>query len=168
VQILAMLPISISRQPENYGDLFFTEIFAETKNDAAFQYLEIYNATLDTLELSQCRIARNAITSATTYHYKILEDLILPPMEFLYLGRDSVANADFYYTGLKLEKNGHSLGFFCGTFVIDTLDFSANSGNSFPIAQGKAMQLPLANFENRTNGSFWCSGFSPKQDAECQ
>jgi hypothetical protein len=165
-----MLPISVSRQPENYGDLFFTEIFADPKSGNGyeyFQYLEIYNATLDTLELSECRVAREATTDSKTYHFKKPEDIILLPMEFLYFGRDSVADADFNYAGLVLVKTGQSLGFFCGDIIIDTLDFSAKSGNQFTIVQGKAMQLPLPNFANRTSGSSWCSGLSPKQDAQC-
>jgi hypothetical protein len=169
-QILAMLPISVSRIPENYGDLFFTEIFADPqKSGSDFEYMEIYNATLDTLELSQCRIAQ-LITSNTPGQNRLNmpEDLILPPAEFLYFGRDSVGDADFNYKAFMLVNSGQPLGFFCGSNIIDTLRFSASGENPFPLLPKKAMQLPLSNFATRTSGSSWCLGFSPKEDANCQ
>jgi hypothetical protein len=170
-QILAMLPISVSRQPENYGDLFFTEIFADPKSTGGeyFQYMEIYNATLDTLEISHCRIAVSINTTTVGQNrMNFPEDLILPPMEYIFLGRDSVMNADFNYEKFRLTKTGMSFGFFCGNLAIDTLTFSAIGDNPFPLALGKAMQLPLSNFANRAIGTSWCFGSSPRQDALCQ
>ncbi|MCL2283420.1 MAG: hypothetical protein FWC26_08910 [Fibromonadales bacterium] len=157
LQILAILPKSKSRVPENYGDLFFTEIFADPKtNGEPFEYMEIYNATLDTLELSECRISQ----------LKMPEGLILPPMEFLFFGRDSVENTDFAYESFALTNNGFIISFYCGNSLIDSLS-TKDTDNPFPIARGKAMQLPLSNFMNRNSGNSWCFGFSPKQDASC-
>jgi hypothetical protein len=169
-QFLAMLP-SISRPPENYGDVFFTEIFADPKTyGEPFEYIEIYNATIDFLELSGCRIAtnRNAKTTAPTTRFDMPENLILPPMKFLFLGRDSVENADFNYEKFSLGNSTQSLGIFCGNFVIDSLYYSINVENKFPLKRGTAMQLPLKNYETREFGSSWCLGFSPGQDASCQ
>jgi hypothetical protein len=170
VQILAVLPMSVSREPENYGDLFFTEIFADPKSSGGdfFQYMEIYNATLDTLELSKCRIAQKE-SSATVgqNRMEMPDDLILLPTEFLYFGRDSVTDADFNYEKFRLVKGGQSLGFFCGKSIIDTLTFSASGDNPFPLMLGKAMQLPLSNFADRAMGSSWCIGKSPRMNASC-
>jgi hypothetical protein len=171
VQILAFLPMSITREPQNYGDLFFTEIFADPKSTGGeyFQYLEIYNATLDTLELSHCRVALSKGTVTVGQNRMNLpENLYLPPMEYLIFGRDSVTNMDFNYERFRLTKSGTSFGFFCGDFVIDTLTFNAKGDNPFPLALGKAMQLPLENHANRASGTSWCFGFSPKEDAFCQ
>jgi hypothetical protein len=160
-QILAMLP-STSRPPENYGDLFFTEIFAYPKtNGDAFEYMEIYNATLDTLELSYCHIKH-----AKTLILNMPESLLIPPMEYLFFGRDSVANADFNYQKFTLNNSGLNLdlGFYCGSLAIDSLRYSS----PFPLKQGTPMQLPISNFADREYGTSWCLGFSPKQDASCQ
>jgi len=159
VQILAKLP-STSRSPRN-GDLFFTEIFAYTKSYGEdFEYMEIYNATLDTLILSNCHIKQNTST------LNMSENLILPPMEYLFFGRDSVANADFNYQKFTLNNSGANLdlGFYCGELTVDSLKYSS----PFPLKQGIPMQLPLSNFADRANGVSWCSGSSPKQDASCQ
>jgi hypothetical protein len=170
VQILAVLPISVSRKPENYGDLFFTEIFADPKTSGDdYEYMEIYNATLDTLELSDCRVAKSiTVSTVGRDRLNMPEDLVLPPMELLFFGRDSVENADFNYKSFTLTNTGQSLGFFCGSNTIDTLNFSTSVDKSFPLKTGTPMQLPLSNYENRTKGSSWCFGFSPKQDAICQ
>ncbi len=173
MQILAMLPTATSRSPQNYGDLFFTEIFAYPKTKGEpFEYMEIYNATLDILELSSCRIARSRSDTSTSNRVLMSsmsdtpESLILPPMEYLILGRDSVENADFHYQSFNLNNSGQNLGlgFYCGSFVIDSLNYSS----PFPLKQGTPMQLPLSNFKNRTDGNSWCLGFSPKQDASCR
>jgi hypothetical protein len=169
MQILAMLPISISRQPENYGDLFFTEIFAYPKTKGQdFEYMEIYNATIDTLLLSNCRVAENGKSSTADKRLNIPGYLRIPPMEYFFFGRDSVADADFNYKSFHMLTTGQSLGFFCGDLIIDTLTFSAKGDNPFPFEIGKAMQLPLSNFTDRTTGTSWCFGSSPKQDALCQ
>ncbi|MCL2101966.1 MAG: hypothetical protein FWH22_09680 [Fibromonadales bacterium] len=169
VQILAMLPISVSREPRYYGDLFFTEIYADPKvNGDDFEYMEIYNATLDTLELANCRAARSRSSATATQMLDMPPDLILPPMKFLFFGRDSVEGADFNYEGFTLANTSQSLGFFCKDFVIDSLFYSTNEDNPFPIKRGAAMQLPLSNFADREIGASWCDGFSPKQDANCQ
>jgi len=158
---------SNSRPPKNYGDVFFTEIFADPKtNGNEFEYLEIYNATLDTLELSSCRIARDGNTTANTYKFDMPSNLTLAPMEFLFFGRDSVQNAHFNYKGLTLVNAGQSLGIFCDKSVIDSIYFS--KAENFPLKTGTAMQLPIANYENRALGSSWCLGFSPGEDAVCQ
>ncbi|MDR2593543.1 MAG: lamin tail domain-containing protein [Fibromonadaceae bacterium] len=156
-----------SRPPKNYGDVFFTEIFADPKTSGnEFEYLEIYNATLDTLKLSSCRIARDRNTTANTYKFDMPDNLILPPMEFLFFGRDSVKNANFNYKGLTLANTGQSLGIFCDKAVIDSIYFS--KAENFPLKTGTAMQLPLENYEKRALGSSWCLGFSPGEDAVCQ
>jgi hypothetical protein len=160
---------SNSRPPEKYGEVFFTEIYVDPKASGDnFEYLEIYNATLDTLELSTCRVARNRSTTANSYRFNMPENLILPPAEFLFFGRDSVVLASFNYNGFTLANSEQSLGFFCGNSVIDSLYYTTSAENKFPITRGKAMQLPLANYEIRALGSSWCLGFSPGEDAVCQ
>ncbi|MDR2732901.1 MAG: hypothetical protein LBB36_06745, partial [Fibromonadaceae bacterium] len=167
-QILAVLPISVSRPPQKYGDLFFTEIFAYPKTSGQdFEYMEVYNSTLDTLLLSGCRVAENETSSTATKKLNMPNNLALPPMEYLFFGRDSVAFAHFNYKSFHLLTAGQSLGFFCGDLVVDTLTFYAKGDNPFPLEMGKAMQLPLANHVSRTSGASWCFGFSPKEDAYC-
>jgi len=165
--ILAVLPSSVSktRAPQNYGELFFTEIYVASSNEYGFQYMELYNITLDTLQLKGCKIVR---AKTTPTELSLSNDLILPPMEHIILGRESVINADYNYKTFQLLLDGQFLGFFCGNLVIDSLSHYNKGDNAFPMEKGRAIQLPLANYENRNLGKSWCSGFSPKSDAICQ
>jgi len=165
-KILAVLPPSgvKPRAPQNYGELFFTEISPNPAEGTNFQYMELYNITLDSLQLKGCKITRTGTTTAPI----TLNELILPPMEYVVLGRESVVNADYGYKTFQLLVGGQPLGLFCGDSAIDTLTYSNKGDNTFPLEKGRAMQLPLANYENRNLGKSWCFGFSPKSDAICQ
>jgi len=160
---------SISRPPKNYGDLFFTEILVDPKvSGDDFEYLEIYNPTVDTLEFLNCRVARDRKTTANTYRFDIPDSLIILPMKFLLFGRDSVKETHINYKGLALANNEQSLGIFCGNIAIDSIFYSNKAENKFPITRGKAMQLPTANHKNRALGEYWCLGSSPGREAICQ
>lgn len=170
-QIIAMLPESAYgfREPQNYSDLFFTEIFADPKvSGTDYQYMEIYNATSDTLLLSSCTIARDRSNSPTGGKLNMPSYLSLPPMKYIVLGRDSVSDADYNYKTFSLLMSGQSMVFYCGGTLIDSLYYSKDSLNYFPLIRGTPMQLPLENYANRIKGSSWCFGSSKKQDAECE
>jgi hypothetical protein len=170
ILVLALLPADAygsARSPKNFGDLFFTEIFADPLEGDKYQYMEIYNPTLDTLQLNNCKIARK-IDSPNNQMFSI-KDLILLPINYIVFGKDSVVNANYKYgSSFSLLKTTQSLGFFCGDFTIDSLTYAKSGDNIFPLAKGKAMQLPLANYKTRTQGSSWCFGASPGADAICE
>jgi len=167
-QIFAMLPESAhkSRPPEKYGEIFFTEIYtnpASTEDDY-FQYMELYNSTSDTMELSKnCKIVR--MDNGTKHD---ITDLKIPPMDYAIIGRSKVLDKDYSCGSFALLKTAMRLGLFCGDSAIDTLAYSSKGDNQFPLAKGIAMQLPLKNYENRALGESWCPGFSPREDAICQ
>jgi hypothetical protein len=169
MQILAMLPASAhgKRIPQNYGDIFFTEIYANpaSTEDDYFQYMELYNSTSDTLQLSKlCKLVR---TDNGTKHD--ITDLTIPPMSYAIIGRSKALNKDYSCGSFALLKTEMGLGLFCGDLPIDTLTYSTkNKGNLFPVEKGTAMQLPLENYKTRTLGSSWCLGASPRQDALCK
>jgi len=166
MQILAILPASAygKRTPQNYGDIFFTEIYANPTENDYFQYMELYNSTSDTMQLSNyCKIVR--MDNGTEHK---ITDLTIPPMSYAIIGRNSVLNKDYYCGTFALLKTEMSLGLFCGNSAIDTLTYSSKGDNKFPLEKGLAMQLSLSNFANRNLGTSWCFGFSPKQDALCQ
>jgi hypothetical protein len=164
LQVLAVLPAK-SRPPKDYGDVFFTEIYASTPSgDDNSQYMELYNSTSDTLKLldKHCKIVR---TDNGTKHE--ITDLTIPPMSYAIIGRSNVLNKD-YPSSFALLKTTMSLGLFCGDSAIDTLTYSSKGDNPFPIKTGAAIQLPLENYDIHELGSSWCSGFSPREDAICQ
>ena len=121
-EITATLPGSTLRKPMFSGDVLFAEIFANPgPNKDSLEYLKIYNATLDTLNLLDCTVGKNSEKNTVTTSFKIEEELAVPPMKYSLLGREHVLNADYYYTGLKLSNSGQSLVFFCDDVVADSL-----------------------------------------------
>jgi len=154
-----------SRSPKDYGDVFFTEIYASTPSgDDNSQYMELYNSTSDTLQLlsKYCKIVR---TDNGTKHE--ITNLIIPPMSYAIIGRSSVLDKD-YSSSFALLKTTMSIGLFCGDSAIDTLTYTSKGDNPFPMKTGVAIQLPLDNYDTHELGSSWCSGFSPREDAICQ
>jgi hypothetical protein len=172
IQILAMLPedaFGSARTPKNFGDMFFTEIFADPAEGNDYQYMELYNPTLDTMRLRNCKIARDLHFASATGRFVIKDSLILPPIDYIILGRDSALGANYNYSkSFNLLKTSQSLGLFCDSLAIDTLTYAKSGDNIFPLAKGKAMQLPLANYKTRAQGSSWCFGASPGADAICR
>jgi len=165
-QILATLPASAYGKgvPQKYGDVIFTEIYASptATEDDYFQYMEFYNSTSDTLQLSNCKITR--IDNGDAHK---ITNLSIPPMSYAIVGRNKVVEKDYSCGSFSLLKTTMSLGLFCGDLAIDTLTYSSKGDNKFPLEKGTAMQLPLENYKNRTLGSSWCLGFSPWKDAAC-
>jgi len=167
MQILATLPATAYGKgfPENYGDIMFTEIYANpaSTEDDYFQYMELYNSTSDTLQLSNCKIKR---TDKNSDSIKI-SNFNIPPMSYAIIGRNKVQDKD-YSSSFSLLKTAMGLGLFCKEQAIDTLTFSNKGENIFPLEKGTPMQLPLENYKTRTLGSSWCLGSSPRKDAICQ
>ena len=165
IQMKAMLPESVygeKRIPREYGEIFFTEIYASpaTTEDDYFQYMELYNFSSDILQLSNnCKLVR--MDNGTEHK---ITNLTILPMSYAIIGRNKVTNKDYSCGGFTLLKTTMRLGLFCGDSAIDTLTYS---NKTFPVIKGTAMQLPLKNYENRTLGSSWCLGFSPRDDAIC-
>jgi len=169
-QVLATLPEDAygkKRIPQEYGEIFFTEIYANPSSieDDYFQYMELYNSTFDTLQLSNnCKLIR--MDSGTEHK---ITNLSIPPMSYAIIGRSKAPSRDYSCGSFNLLKTEMSLGLFCGTLAIDTLTYSTkNKEDPFPVVKGTAMQLPLENYGTRALGSSWCLGFSPRQDALCQ
>jgi len=161
-QVFVMLPAK-SRSPKYYGDIFFTEIYANTPSgEDNSQYMELYNSTSDTLLLSNnCKLIR--MDNGTEHK---ITNLSIPPTSYAIIGRSSVLDKD-YSSSFALLKTTMSIGLFCGDSAIDTLTYTSKGDNPFPMKTGVAIQLPLDNYSTHELGSSWCSGFSPRKDAIC-
>lgn len=161
LQILANLPVSSKRAPMAANEMLFTEIFAYPKTGGDdYEYLEIYNTTLDTLHLQGCSIGRSRSSSGATSVFALSEAVSVAPMEYYVLGRDSADLADEHYSSFVLSNSGQSLVLFCGDLVLDSLSYlpASDAENPFPLSMGVSMQLPIAQWKQRHQGSSWCSG----------
>lgn len=162
------------------GDLLITEFFADPKSSGTkFEFVEIYNGTLDSLILDSCTLAESSSKTETL----LPANTVIPPSTFWVLGSDSVDSADVIIDTLGLPKTSHALVFHCKNEIIDSLWYNAKTDstntNPFPVATGKTTQLPLDNWKTQETGTSWCLGNStfqfggnifygsPGKDASC-
>lgn len=160
-QIWAKLPGSLARKASLPQDLVFTEVLAWPKTGGDdFEYLELYNATLDTLDVGGCLIGKTRASTGATVSFALNEGLRVSPMSYLLLGRDSVAQAQMRYQNFVLSNNGQSLVLHCEGNLVDSLYYGlpGDSLHPFPLQMGKALQLPLGNWKARASGNSWCAG----------
>lgn len=161
VQVPALLSATRTRAPQSSGEAFFTEIMANPKTSGDdYEYLELYNATLDTLDMTGCSIARSRSTTGTTTNLPLPSGMVLPPMEYLVVGRDSVPVAQWHYNAFVLTNSAQSLVLHCNGLLLDSLYYTlaTDTLNPFPNVVSHSMQLPISAWQNRQSGRSWCAG----------
>lgn len=149
------------RSPKSFSEIIFTEILANPKTSGDdFEFIEIYNASLDSLKLDGCELLKDKGSTTTTTKLSLNGfELIIPPSQYMILGRDSVDFANANYSGFTLTNSGQSLFMVCDDIIIDSLIFSDSNDdeNSFPMEISQSLQLDLTKYEDRLLGSSWCS-----------
>ncbi len=168
----AFLPSKL-RAPKA-GDLTITEFMTEGKDE----FVEYYNASLDTLDLQGCSLWATSSSSFKSM-VEIPETVLLPPDAFLIFGNDSMPGRDIPVK-LSMPSTKGSIALRCGELTIDSLFYvsektvtadttGAYAGISpFAVDSKWSLQLPLENYKNRENGLSWCNGdFSLHQKANC-
>ena len=161
-------------------DLLITEFFAYPKiSGTSFEFVEIYNASIDSLILDSCTLSESSGKSRTL----LPVNTVIPPATFWVLGNDSIDAADIIIDTGDLPKSASTLVFHCQGEVIDSIWYNtatdSTNTNPFPVATGKTTQLPLDNWKTQEAGTSWCLGNStfqfggnifygsPGKDASC-
>lgn len=155
-----LLPGAVKRAPQLLHEVFLTELMINARtNGNDYEWVEVYNASLDTLTLEGCYLARDRETTGSTTRTS-LDGIHLPPGEFSVWGRDSVDFADAHYTGFTLTNSNQSLVLYCDNLLLDSIYYYAenDSLNPFPHGEGYSMQVSLSDYLQRNQGSRWCLG----------
>ncbi len=161
MQILASLPVAQLRIPVKEHEVLITELFPYPKTSGDdYEFMELYNTTLDTLDISGCSIGKTRTSSGATAALSMPTGTLLAPMSYWVLGRDSVSFAQYRYTSFVLSNSGQSLVLHCAGILLDSLTYALPSDlvNPFPLVAGASMQLPLRNWQSRALGASWCAG----------
>lgn len=157
------LPLrSISRTPE-VDDILITEFYGGlNKSETDYEFVEIYNGSLDTLMLNDCSLG---ILGSTKKYVSITRDRIYPN-EALVLGdTNSITPPAFYNTNgwAHIINTKGSIVIKCGGVTIDSLYHTTSSDttavNFVPNADKKknlSSQLNIDNWTTRTDSSAWC------------
>jgi hypothetical protein len=148
------------KQPSAWGDVLITELLVNPKvSGTDYEYIELYNTTMDSLLLDSCVIGKESTSATATTHFRIQESqAVVAPGQFFVTGRDSVPIAHYNYSSFALSNSGQSVVLVCGGVVIDSMAYSMDSTNAYPVLEGVSMQLDLAQYQNRLEGSNWCAG----------
>lgn len=164
---VAHLPSKL-RMPKP-GNLLVSEFMTEGKAE----FVELYNATLDTLNLENCELlatSGSSLKAATDSSFAVR----LAPDSYLVLGTDSCENKDAR-AALSMPGTKGSIVFRCAGETIDSLFYASEKiadslgVSGFPIDTRLSVQLPVVGYRNRSDGTLWCAGeFSKHAVASCK
>ncbi len=151
------------------GNLLVTEFMTEGKAE----FVELYNATLDTLDLENCELLATSGSSLKVATDSSFAARIAPD-SYLVLGTDSCENKDAR-AALSMPGTKGAIVFRCAGETIDSLFYASEKiadslgVSGFPIDTRLSVQLPVAGYRNRSDGTFWCAGeFSKHAVASCK
>jgi hypothetical protein len=161
-----LLAGSVKRSVQGFGEIFLSEFMANPKvSGTDYEWFELYNATLDTLLLDSCALAKSISSTTATTYLEINAELA--PGGFYVWGRDSVHFADSLYQDFTLSNTGQSLFLFCGDMILDSLFYHSrtDSLNPFPLDEGHSLELDLGAWQSRLQGSSWVPGVDSIDDS---
>ncbi len=168
LSVIAHLPAKV-RTPQA-GELLISEFMTEGKEE----FVELYNATLDTLNLQGCALWATSSSSLKQMTDSAFSEK-LAPGAYLVFGKDSLAERDVTVP-LAMPGTKGSVVFRCASGTIDSLFYAsakalANdtlSASEFPIDSKMSVQLPMTNYKERAEGTAWCNGeFTLHAAANC-
>ena len=155
------LPRAGKRVPAAPGELVFSELFPYPKTAGDdWEWIELANATSDTLLLEGCAVAKSRGSTAASTRLELPADLAVPPAETVVLGRDSVDFADWNYGAFVMANTRQTMMILCGGVAVDSLEYmpAADSLNPFPVREGRSIELDPERIAERTSGAAWCEG----------
>lgn len=151
------------------GNLLVTEFMTEGKAE----FVELYNATLDTLAMENCELLATSGSSLKVATDSSFAARIAPD-SYLVLGTDSCENKDAR-VALSMPGTKGAIVFRCAGETIDSLFYASEKiadslgVSGFPIDTRLSVQLPVADYRNRSDGTLWCAGeFSKHAVASCK
>jgi hypothetical protein len=165
VNLEAVLHLPAGRRAPNKNELIVSEFFsAPLKSDSSqYEFIEIYNGSIDTLLLDGCTIGTGSTGSKA---WEITASEIVPGAVLVF--GDSSANTpnEFRNTATwgDLTNTKSSIVLQCGGTILDSLFYSnadslqAVPNYSTPTKNPQSSHLDLSQWENRSDGSAWSLG----------
>jgi hypothetical protein len=152
------------RTPSAFGDAVFSEAYpiptAEEGGDNG-EWLELFNRSADTLDVSGCQVLRDAGTSATMVA-AIPAGTTVAPGRTLVMGKSAAPSVQVVVGGsaLSLTNTSARLAFSCasGTVLVDTLRYSTSTTDTLAarIQTGKVASLKPSRIASRHAADAWC------------
>ena len=164
------VPLKAGYRSPRTEDILITEFFAspDSKDSSQYEFVEIYNGSLDTLILDDCALGISASGTSTTLKYMPLTVSEIAPRQALVLGDVSKENTPPLYINTDgwtpLVGTKSSIALKCNGETIDSLYYSASPDsvhtNVVPTSakNGISTQLLLESWKTRSDSAAWCIG----------
>ena len=159
----AVLNLPAGHRAPEANELIITEFFSSPlKTDSSqYEFIEIYNGSIDTLSLEGCTIGTGS-TGSKAWEITARE---IPPNRVLVFGDSSANTPDEYRntaTWGDLTNTKSPIVLQCGGTILDSL-FYANADSlqavpnySTPTKNPQSSHLDILQWENRGDASVWC------------
>ncbi len=159
--------LSRNRRTPRKGDVLISEFFAiPPQSGTGFEFVEFYNATLDTIVLDDCLIGLKSTSSNSA----IPENTVILPGQYLTVGGDST---EFLHlpSWFGLTNTKANLILTCDGVVLDSIAYSISAdaaSDSVQIKSSSSTHLDLGYWDMRDKGFAWCLGEpSPNYASSC-
>jgi hypothetical protein len=147
------------------GDIVVTEVFTavNTKDSAQYEFVELYNGSLDTLSLEGCTIGTTSVASSSC----AIVPARINPGDVLVLGELGERTPEAYRNTEKWKALGNSKGSIvlqCMGAVLDSL-YYADKPDSLHLEvipamgsskYGQSSQLNIRKWQKRDRADSWC------------
>ena len=165
-EISITLPLKAGYRKPSDRDILITEFFAgpNKRDSMQYEFVEIYNGTIDTLILDDCEIG---ITSSNSTKFHPLTTSEIPPHKALVLGDVSSPNTPPLFLNTDswsdIAATKGSIVFRCDGIVLDSLYYASVIDslhtNVVPVAatgKNKSTQLDIELWMNKSDSTAWC------------
>lgn len=163
------LPLPAGYRKPKAEELLITEYFSapSTNDSTQYEFVEIYNGSLDTLILDDCSLG---ITSSSSTKYLPLTVSEIAPGQVMVLGSPKSANTPPLFVGtdgwVDMGNSKGQLYFKCDGEVMDSLYYASAPDslhqNVVPAVgsskYGSSGQLNIAKWKSRSDSTAWCLG----------
>jgi hypothetical protein len=161
------VPLKASFRSPHNEDLLITEFFAspDSKDSSQYEFVEIYNGTIDTLILDDCTLG---VLNSGSIKYVPLTVSEIAPQQALVLGENKNENTVPQHVNTDgwtaLVGTKSSIVLKCNGETIDSLYYSTSPDsthtNIVPIStkNGISTQLNIETWKNRSDSTAWCMG----------
>ena len=161
------IPLKAGFRSPRSEDLLITEFFAspDSKDSSQYEFVEIYNGTIDTLILDDCALG---VLSSGSIKYVPLTVSEIAPQQALVLGENKSENVEPQHANTDgwtaLVGTKSSIVLKCNGETMDSLYYSTSPDsthtNVVPIStkNGISTQLNIEAWKNRSDSTAWCLG----------
>lgn len=160
------LPLPAGYRKPKADELLITEVLAapDPKDTTQYEFVEIYNGSLDTLILDDCTIG---LTSSSSTKFMPITISEIPPNETIVLGNPSSANTPAIFIGTDGWNDlGNSKGAIilkCDGITLDSLYYASEPDSLHPNVvpalgsskYGSSSQLNVEMWKTRQDSSAW-------------